>query len=314
MKKDLTGQRFGRLTVVASAPPSERYPHKKMWHCRCDCGREADFPTVRLTTGQTKSCGCIRSDSWDITGQRHGSLTAIRPTDKVLITRSNPVGRPIWVWRCDCGREIEEPSNANGRLYCDACASAIRTQTAREVHKKTEYLNVNKTRLSNLTQKISRNNTSGVKGVYQDKASGKWVARIKFQRKTYSLGRFERLEDAAAARKKAEAELFKPVLDENKDVYSPVKVPKSKAHRTVSPSAIVPRDENPDVHFSHKTLKQNVKCICIDCGATFYAGSSTAKRCGACKTELFRQYARIKKRKKNGWTEEEIALGHRIKK
>ena len=36
------GDRYGRLTIIGPAPASDRYPKKRMWHCRCDCGREIE--------------------------------------------------------------------------------------------------------------------------------------------------------------------------------------------------------------------------------------------------------------------------------
>ena len=49
------------------------------------------------------------------------------------------------------------------------------------------------------------NNTSGVRGVYYDKARGLWSAQITSKKKTKSLGRFARFEDAVKARVDAEA-------------------------------------------------------------------------------------------------------------
>lgn len=52
---DLTGQRFGKLTVLA---PAENIGHMTSWLCRCDCGKEAVVMTAHLRSGQTTSCGC----------------------------------------------------------------------------------------------------------------------------------------------------------------------------------------------------------------------------------------------------------------
>jgi hypothetical protein len=59
---DLTGQRFGRL--VALERYSERTEYgKSQWECKCDCGCILLVVTGALTTGNTKSCGCQRTDS-----------------------------------------------------------------------------------------------------------------------------------------------------------------------------------------------------------------------------------------------------------
>lgn len=54
-KTDLTGQRFGMLTVVGFAG-RDRHGHK--WNCICDCGNESVVYGSFLLHGRTKSCGC----------------------------------------------------------------------------------------------------------------------------------------------------------------------------------------------------------------------------------------------------------------
>ena len=45
------------------------------------------------------------------------------------------------------------------------------------------------------------------------KSCGKWRAQIVFKGKAYYLGRYNTIEQAAAARKQAEKELYKPILE-----------------------------------------------------------------------------------------------------
>lgn len=70
MKKiDLTGQVFGRLTVIQEAGVDTR--GEKLWMCKCECGNIVNVLSSNLRTGHTKSCGCRRSDKG--TGNyRHG--------------------------------------------------------------------------------------------------------------------------------------------------------------------------------------------------------------------------------------------------
>lgn len=57
--KDITGQRFGRLTALY--PLKERSKKRYViWHCRCDCGNEADFSYNALMYSNLRSCGCKR--------------------------------------------------------------------------------------------------------------------------------------------------------------------------------------------------------------------------------------------------------------
>lgn len=69
---DLTGQRFGRLTVIERGPD---YVHTTLraygkdttyrtarWLCRCDCGGTTTATRGNLLAGITTSCGCKRRE------------------------------------------------------------------------------------------------------------------------------------------------------------------------------------------------------------------------------------------------------------
>lgn len=60
-KIDLTGQRFGRLTVMSDAGRNKS--GAVMWRCACDCGGEAVVRCADLRAGKQKSCGCLRADN-----------------------------------------------------------------------------------------------------------------------------------------------------------------------------------------------------------------------------------------------------------
>lgn len=55
--KDITGQKFDRLTVIKYLYTSKY--HKAVWLCKCDCGNFYKANTGNLTSGNTKSCGCL---------------------------------------------------------------------------------------------------------------------------------------------------------------------------------------------------------------------------------------------------------------
>ena len=104
---DLTGQRYGRLTVVEQVKthvtPGGRNVY--MWRCVCDCGKESIVSTSALRSGDTKSCGCLQRERAheasfiDISGNRYGRLVAINP-----IRKNNGI---YWVCKCDCGNTTE---------------------------------------------------------------------------------------------------------------------------------------------------------------------------------------------------------------
>lgn len=56
---DLTNKRFGKLVALYIIGSNDN--RRKMWHCKCDCGKEIDVSSHELQQGHTKSCGCIKS-------------------------------------------------------------------------------------------------------------------------------------------------------------------------------------------------------------------------------------------------------------
>ncbi|HJA65414.1 MAG TPA: transcriptional regulator [Candidatus Mediterraneibacter cottocaccae] len=107
--RDLTGKRFGHLTVTEKT--EKREEHYTVWRCRCDCGKEIYVNTKRLTRGTVRDCGCVpRTDARrgsiaeDLRGRRFGELT-------VLERAENRNGRTCWLCRCSCGREKIVPAH-----------------------------------------------------------------------------------------------------------------------------------------------------------------------------------------------------------
>lgn len=56
---DLTGQRFGRLLVIAYSPTN---PLRAHWLCRCDCGNDTTVAGKSLRRKLTTSCGCYNRE------------------------------------------------------------------------------------------------------------------------------------------------------------------------------------------------------------------------------------------------------------
>lgn len=92
--KDITGQRFGRLTAIKITGKTQ--DRKTLWLCRCDCGSELITAGKSLRTGNTKSCGCLKlqmlADMARTTNFRHGfSRTPTYGSWKQMIQRcTNP--------------------------------------------------------------------------------------------------------------------------------------------------------------------------------------------------------------------------------
>lgn len=59
--KDITGQRFGKLTVIAQDKLRTNEGNGTYWLCSCDCGQIKSIRRGNLISGNVKSCGCISS-------------------------------------------------------------------------------------------------------------------------------------------------------------------------------------------------------------------------------------------------------------
>lgn len=206
---DLTGQRFGRLTVIR--PTEERYISSVVWECRCDCGNLCRVPSYWLRHGIKHSCGCLQDESRrdDITGQTRGRLTAIRPTDQ----RSN--GATIWEWRCSCGAMVYKSIRAVGdtaSTMCPACARKLKREQAEAMRGRVERDEDTGVALGYLpgirAGKLHSNNTSGVRGVTWHAGTGKWMARVEENGKTRTIGYFSTIEEAAKARAAAVKRIY----------------------------------------------------------------------------------------------------------
>lgn len=55
---DMTGERYGRLTVTGRTASDHR--GRSRWACECDCGRAAVYRRCVLISGEARSCGCLR--------------------------------------------------------------------------------------------------------------------------------------------------------------------------------------------------------------------------------------------------------------
>ena len=67
--KDITGQRFGELTVLGLHHKKPRYKkngaihsYRLYYECKCDCGNMCIVNRDELLHGKTKSCGCYRRE------------------------------------------------------------------------------------------------------------------------------------------------------------------------------------------------------------------------------------------------------------
>lgn len=97
-KLDLTGQRYGKLTVLA---PAENIGGRTAWLCRCDCGRETVVTTRHIRSGHTKSCGCQNGlgGPRTVLGLTYIDGTCVEMLAAKTVRRNNTSGVPGVDWR-----------------------------------------------------------------------------------------------------------------------------------------------------------------------------------------------------------------------
>ena len=97
--KNLVGEKFGSLTVLGR----DEVKHKDgvYWKCQCDCGNIIFTKSYRLTSGHTKSCGCLKHKHTyeDLTNSKFGYLTV----DSFAYIKDK---RSYWNGICKCGNTV----------------------------------------------------------------------------------------------------------------------------------------------------------------------------------------------------------------
>ena len=124
---DLTGQKFGRLTVLER--DYSRKGKNSYWICQCDCGNITSVQSTHLKHGDTQSCGCLNRERVskakliDLTGQKFNRLT-------VLKRDFSKTGHSVyWICQCDCGNVVSVQGNhlKNGNVQSCGCLSKERS-------------------------------------------------------------------------------------------------------------------------------------------------------------------------------------------
>jgi hypothetical protein len=76
--RDITNQRFGRLTALRRVGKNRRGLH--MWLFRCDCGAQRTIALSDATSGNTRSCGCLAREAKKQRFLTHGHARGEKPS------------------------------------------------------------------------------------------------------------------------------------------------------------------------------------------------------------------------------------------
>lgn len=213
---DLTGKKFNKLLILEEIRKGNTIYCK----CRCDCGNIKLIKKWSVSSGESKSCGCLKS----LVGKRFGKLQVLEETDKR--TKS---GRKIYKCQCDCGnvkligsdslkagtkscgclqhqseydnligkrfeklvviKEVEKTRQGQRQFLCKCdCGNEKVVLGANLIYEQSTSCGCNKgyidgTKIGMIAREEAYpNSKSGIKGVWQDK-KGYWHAIITVQKK-----------------------------------------------------------------------------------------------------------------------------------
>lgn len=147
----------------------------------------------------------------NLTGRQFGKLVVTALSDKRGSRGARTV--PLWECLCECGNITYKATDTltNSELsMCNDCAAKYAASKMRENAGYTGG-----TQISKITSTAPiATNTSGCRGVYLDKKSGKWRARLKFKGVLMNFGSYSSFEEAVKARQQAEDEYYGKFLSE----------------------------------------------------------------------------------------------------
>lgn len=222
VKQDLTGQKFGMLTVVQQCDdyikPSGQ--HFARYLCKCDCGNEKLISVTAdmLKSGRTRSCGCLRrtvpslmfkkENKKDLLGE-HGIIWSTNTKEEIYFDLEDADEILQHSWGVDSqGYAIATINGKKVKMHTFLGYPYHDHHNRNKLDNRKENLVKCTTSENNLNKTKQSNNTSGFIGVSWHKQLGKWRARVNVNKKEIPLGLFDKLHDAVKARLVAEKKYY----------------------------------------------------------------------------------------------------------
>ena len=231
-KRDLTNQKFGRLKVlkldkIVTRTYENRKSYSYYWLCKCECGKLTSVVEQSLTSGNTKSCGCLQKETATklapLTRKKYNTYEFI--DDYVKGSRED--GQYFYIDSEDYEKVKEycwHPDhyghwvayNPTNRKFLRLNVLIMNFPTNMDVdHIDGKKYDNRKTNLrvcshqqNSFNRKVPTNNTSGFIGVSWDKSKKSWTSSLKENDEIRLLKRYKNKEDAIKARLEAELKYF----------------------------------------------------------------------------------------------------------
>lgn len=183
--EDITGKLFTKLLV-------KNFIGKGLWMCECLCGKIVFLKKNRLTSGHSRSCGCMKFDKLNSKRKEYSSWQHMKSRCK-----NDPGYSHVNV----CERWI----NSFDNFIEDMGQMPSANYSIDRIDNSKGYEPTNCRWASKITQTINRdwnkNNTSGIRGVSYCSIRNKWIGQISIHGKNYAK-RFDEINDAVEFREK----------------------------------------------------------------------------------------------------------------
>ena len=241
--KDITGQKFGRWTVLSRAP--NRYTKSNyqltMWNVKCDCGNTDIIRGICLHNNHSQSCGCLKSElfaefnkqtktktnMYDLSGDYGVGYTS--NNEEFYFDLDDYDKIKDYCWKIDgedgyvTSNERQDNLDYKSTVYLHRVIlwsnHLVDHKSGVKKDCRKQNLRIANRSQNNMNRIKGKNNTSGVIGVSWNSYHQKWGANISKNRKQYHLGYFDDFEDAVDVRKQAEEQYFgKWSLDNSRNI------------------------------------------------------------------------------------------------
>lgn len=228
--EDLTGQTFGKLTVVEYI--GKKLTHS-LWRCQCECGNYCEKTVSQLHRGTNPMCPeCLKpvtlSRAMDnIVGDRsenkvdnYGDYSVI---NDIILVDTEDVERLLAFkrkWQISAQGYAYITDKNHEQIFIHRYLTGLPDRYDPETqliadHEDGNRLNNRKDNLRVIKKPenpincgLYKNNTSGCKGVSWLERLGKWQVNIQYQKKNYYLGVYSDYNEAVRVRKEAEKKYF----------------------------------------------------------------------------------------------------------
>jgi len=207
--QDLTGQKFNRLTVIECVGKNKH--GQKMWLCRCECGVERVFGGSSVSSGNSKSCGCLQREAISKIAKTHG-------------LSGHPLYRIYYSMVQRCTNKKNKSFLEYGKRGISVCEEWLDVNVGftsfyewclnngykegLQIDRRSNDGNYEPSNCRFVTNRdnclnqrpLNKNNKSGYEGVCLHKNSGRWRSRIMICGKELSNGYFDTKRQALEAR------------------------------------------------------------------------------------------------------------------